>query len=77
MRYHSFRFTFIHIYLPFLINNFSFKCLLDSLEELGEEGLIPLEMMHTIVRAYDKAIFEEVMRSRDEYTVTGVLKAYR
>ena len=59
------------------MNNFPVKTLLDSLEELGEEGLMPLEMIPTIVQSYDKAIFREVNQSTDEYTVTGVLKSYR
>ena len=59
------------------MNNFPLKSLLDSLGELGEEGLMPLELIPTIVQAYDKAIFREVSQSTDEYTVTGVLKSYR
>ena len=59
------------------MNNFPLKSLLDSLKELGEEGLMPLELIPTIVQAYDKAIFREVSQSTDEYTVTGVLKSYR
>ena len=59
------------------MKNFPVKSLLDSLEELGEEGLIPLELIPGIVQAYDKAIFQEVNQSSDEYTVTGAIKAYR
>ena len=47
------------------------------MEEMGEAGLLPLELMPKIVQTYDKAIFREVCRSTEEYTITGVLKGYR
>ena len=55
-----------------------FQSLLDSLEELGVEGLIPVDLMPRVVHEYDEVVARVVRGTSDSYTLTAHrISAYR
>ena len=54
------------------------QTLLDSLEELGVEGLIPVDLMPRVVHEYDEVVARVVRGTSDSYTLTAHrISAYR
>lgn len=46
--------------------------------ELGQQGLLPVELMTRIVHMYDKKVTANVRKaSQDQYNLTGKLVMYR
>jgi len=54
-----------------------FQSLLDSMEELGCEGLLPLELIARVVEVFDETVARVVSQSTDQYSISGHGKAYR
>jgi len=54
-----------------------FKALFQSLVELGEQELLPIEVMPSIVHMYDQVVVDLVRSSKEQYNFTGKLLMYR
>ena len=50
---------------------------MDSLEELGAEGLIPVDLMPRVVHEYDQVVARVVRGATQSYTLTGHVSFYR
>ena len=56
-----------------------YEALYSSLLELGQQGLLPMELMphNHIVHMYDKKVMDVMKGSQDQYNLTGKLVMYR
>eukprot|EP00092_Neocalanus_flemingeri_P040080 GFUD01043655.1.p1 GENE.GFUD01043655.1~~GFUD01043655.1.p1 ORF type:complete len:543 (+),score=185.92 GFUD01043655.1:79-1707(+) len=54
-----------------------FQALYQSLLELGQQELLPMELIPAIVHTYDQTVVDMVRDSKDQYNLTGKLVMYR
>ena len=56
-----------------------YEALYSSLLELGQQGLLPMELMphNHIVHMYDNKVMDVMKGSQDQYNLTGKLVMYR
>ena len=54
-----------------------FQALYQSMLELGQQELLPLELMPIIVHTYDQTVVDMIRDSQEQFNLTGKLVMYR